>query len=92
MEIEHGTKTFRNTLVDPFLPDDLTPYCYRHTYCTDLQDAGVPLVVASRLMGHSDVKITARVYTHASKDSFNDALAKIEKRYDTKYDTECCRK
>ena len=78
MELTHGTKVFRNALVDPFLPDDLTPYCYRHTYCTDLQDAGVPLVVASRLMGHSDVKITAQVYTHASKDSFNDALKKIE--------------
>ena len=91
MELEHGTKTFRNALVDPFLPDDLTPYCYRHTYCTDLQDAGVPLVVASRLMGHSDVKVTAKIYTHASTDSFQDALVKIEKHgaqgYDTGYDT-----
>lgn len=81
MELEHGTKVKRNALVDPFLPSDLTPYCYRHTYCTDLQDAGVPLVVASRLMGHSDVKLTARVYTHASQDSFNDALSRIDARF-----------
>jgi integrase len=79
MEIEQGTKVFRNALVNPSLPDDLTPYCYRHTYCTDLQDAGVPLVVASRLMGHSDIKVTAKIYTHASKDSFQDALKRIEK-------------
>lgn len=78
MELEHGTKTSRNKLVDPYLPDDLTPYCYRHTYCTDLQDKGVPLVVASRLMGHSDIKMTAKVYTHASKDSFQDAYERIE--------------
>ena len=78
MEIEHGTMVVRNALVDPFLPDDLTPYCYRHTYCTDLQDAGVPIVVASRLMGHSDIKITAKIYTHASEASFKDAQAKID--------------
>ena len=78
MEIEHGTKVFKNALVNPFLPDDLTPYCYRHTYCTDLQDAGVPLVVASRLMGHSDIKVTAKIYTHASEASFRDAQVKID--------------
>lgn len=58
--------------------DGITPYIYRHTYCTDLQDAGVPLVVASRLMGHSDVKVTAKIYTHASTSSFEDALSRIE--------------
>ncbi len=78
MELEHGTKTYRNALVDPFLPEDLTPYCYRHTYCTDLQDAGVPLAVAARLMGHADISLTAQIYTHASEGSFEDARAKIE--------------
>ena len=80
MELEHGTQVKRNALVEPHLPPDFTPYLYRHTYCTDLQDAGVPLVVAARMMGHSDVKITARIYTHASADSFDDALARIEVR------------
>ena len=78
MELEHGTKTYRNKLVEPFLPEDLTLYCYRHTYCTDLQDAGVPLAVASRLMGHSDISLTAKIYTHASEDSFADAMRKID--------------
>ena len=38
---------------------DLTPYCLRHTFCTDLQRAGVPINVAKELMGHSDISITA---------------------------------
>ena len=44
--------------------DDLTPYCLRHTYCTDLRDAGIPLSTAKDLMGHSTVKLTADIYTH----------------------------
>lgn len=77
MEIENGATLFRNRVVSPVLPDDLVPYCYRHTYCTDLQDAGVPITVASRLMGHSDIKITAKIYTHHSQESFDDARDKI---------------
>ena len=56
----------------------LVPYDLRHTYCTDLERAGVPLNVASRLMGHSSVEITARIYTHTSKDMFDDAASKLD--------------
>lgn len=79
MELEAGAKVFRNAVIDHVLSDDLTPYCFRHTYCTDLQDAGVPLVVASRLMGHSDVSLTAKIYTHASDTSFEDAKKLLNK-------------
>ena len=79
MEIENGAKLFRLQIVDPVLPDDLVPYCYRHTYCTDLQDAGVPVTVAKVLMGHSDISVTANIYTHHSKDSFEDAREKINR-------------
>lgn len=43
---------------------DLTPYCLRHTYCTDLQRKGVPLNVAKYFMGHSNISTTAGIYTH----------------------------
>ena len=79
MELETGAKTFRNAIVEHVLPDDLTPYCFRHTYCTDLQDAGVPLVVASRLMGHSDIRMTSEIYTHASDSSFEEAKKLLNK-------------
>lgn len=55
----------------------LEPYDLRHTYCSDLERAGVPINVASQLMGHADIKITARIYTHTSKDVFEDAAAKL---------------
>ena len=79
MEIENGAETFRGAIVEPTLPEDLKPYCYRHTYCTDLQDAGVPVTVAFRLMGHANITITAEIYTHHSKQSFEDARDRINK-------------
>ena len=79
MDIENGAELFRNHVVESTLADDLRPYCYRHTYCTDLQDAEVPITVAQRLMGHSDIKMTAQIYTHHSQKSFEDARNKIER-------------
>lgn len=38
-------------------------HALRVTYCTRLARAGVPLQVAQQLMGHSDPKLTASVYT-----------------------------
>lgn len=81
MDIENGAKTFRRHVVESTLADDLTPYCYRHTYCTDLQDAGVPVTVAQKLMGHSTIRVTADIYTHHSKASFDDARERINALY-----------
>lgn len=84
MNIEMGCKTFKGGLVPPYpVAEDLVMYCLRHTYCTDLQAAGVPINVARELMGHSDISITAQIYTHGSKESFEDArnaIDNLEKR------------
>lgn len=82
MDIENGAETFRGHIVESTLAEDLRPYDYRHTYCTDLQDAGVPITVAQRLMGHSDIKMTAQIYTHHTPKSFEDAREKINKLTD----------
>lgn len=82
MDIENGAKLFRGGVVESTLADDLSPYCYRHTYCTDLQDAGVPVTVAKELMGHSDIKMTADIYTHHSPRAFEDAREKINRHAD----------
>lgn len=47
------------------IADDLVLYCLRHTFCTDLQKAGVPINQAKYLMGHSDISVTANIYTHS---------------------------
>ena len=55
------------------MADDLTPYCLRHTYATDLQSASVPLNVAKDLPGHQSIARTSQIYTHLSVDAFAEA-------------------
>ena len=70
MNIAMGCQMYRNKLIPPYpLADDFTLYNLRHTYCTDLEKKGVPINIASRLMGHSSISITSKVYTHASTEA-----------------------
>ena len=59
----------------------ITPYDLRHTYCTDLAKSGVPLVTASKLMGHSSVNLTARIYTHVDQEMTLIAAARLDAFY-----------
>ena len=69
MNISMGCRVYRNALVPPYpLADDFVPYNLRHTYCTDLQKAGVDIRTAQKLMGHADIQTTANIYTHQDED------------------------
>ena len=57
---------------------DYRLYDIRHTYCTNLEKAGVPINIASRLMGHSDISITSKIYTHASDEAIEIARKCID--------------
>lgn len=88
MNIAAGCRVYRNQVLPPFaVAPDFTPYCLRHTFCTDLQAAGVPINVAREFMGHSSIELTSRIYTHHSEDAFlfaADALEKFRSKSDTK--------
>ena len=47
------------------LPVELSPHATRHTAATNTLYAGVPLQVASYILGHADTAITAKTYSHA---------------------------
>lgn len=78
LDIAMGAKLERNKIVESKVAPDLVPYCLRHTFCTDLQDAGVPLNVAKELMGHSDIQTTANIYTHRSKSSIHRGMQLLD--------------
>lgn len=81
MNLAMGCRTYRNKLVPPYpLADDFVMYNLRHTYCTDLEKAGVPINIASRLMGHSNISITSKIYTHASTEALEIARDLINKK------------
>lgn len=74
LNVSMGCRVFRNALVPPYpLAPDFTPYNLRHTYCTDLQKAGVDVRTAQKLMGHSSIQMTVNIYTHVDNDSISDA-------------------
>ena len=76
INIEMGCKMYRNALVPPFpLAPDLVPYCLRHEYCTDLARRGVDIRIAQKLMGHSDIKLTANIYTNLNNDDISEVAA-----------------
>ncbi len=81
LDISMGAKLYRNQITVSVVAADLAPYCLRHTYCTDLQDAGVPINIAKYLMGHSDISITAKIYTHTTEQAIQDAAEKINRHH-----------
>lgn len=78
LNIAAGCNMYRNKLVPPYpIADDLVPYCLRHTFCTDLQKAGVDIRVAQYLMGHASITMTANIYTHIDEEAIADAADKM---------------
>lgn len=57
----------------------VTPYSLRHSYATHLLDHGANLRVIQELMGHRSLDST-RVYTHVSKHTLMDTLARCHPR------------
>lgn len=78
LDIHMGAEVYRNKIVRSVIADDLTPYCLRHTFCTDLQKAGVPLNVAKELMGHSDIQTTANIYTHRDTGLLHENMSLLD--------------
>lgn len=73
MNIKMGCKLYRNELIPPLpFSDEITPYCLRHTYCTNLCKGGVDIRKAQKLMGHANIEMTADIYTHVGKDQLID--------------------
>ncbi|MEI3103409.1 MAG: tyrosine-type recombinase/integrase [Oscillospiraceae bacterium] len=49
------------------------PHCCRHTFATLTREAGADIRVIQELLGHSDIKTTAR-YSHADFSSMQSAV------------------
>ena len=57
----------------------VTPHVLRHTFCTNMQQAGLAPKSLQYVMGHSDPEITMSLYTHSDYDfvehAFHEALS-----------------
>lgn len=59
--------------------EKITPHMFRHTYATLLYTSGVDVLSASKLLGHSDVSITLKVYTHLQETRYQISIDKLDK-------------
>jgi integrase len=80
LDIRMGAKIYRNKIVESVVAADLTPYCLRHTFCTDLESMGIPINIAKVLMGHADIQTTAKIYTHTQQDVLHKEMEKFKAR------------
>ncbi|MBP5727062.1 MAG: site-specific integrase [Clostridia bacterium] len=60
-------------------PVNIRPHDLRHTYCTMLVDAGVPLKQAMSWLGHADEKMILRVYDHVHQSRTSASIKQVEK-------------
>ncbi len=54
----------------------------RHTRATLLIETGVPLVTVKELLGHSNIAITANIYTHTRLPHQADAISQLDAQLD----------
>lgn len=51
------------------LPKKVTPHTMRHTFCTNMANAGMNPKALQYIMGHSDIKMTLGYYTHTTSET-----------------------
>lgn len=60
-----------------------TPHCLRHTFATQLLNAGVTLEVLKELMGHRSIQNTlkyAQLYEETKRRQYTQAMERVECR------------
>lgn len=77
-DLTAGAKTYRNAVVNHVIDQSITPHYLRHTYATQLYRAGYDLKTAQYLLGHSDIRTTANIYSHIENDDAKQLAAQID--------------
>lgn len=75
-EMRWALKKYHKLHPDKPLPH-ITPHVFRHTFCTNMANAGMDVKNLQYVMGHSDVTVTLNVYTDARLERAADQMTKI---------------
>lgn len=80
MSPEHVSKTFRTLVANTGLPR-IRLHDLRHTHASHLILAGVNMKTVQERLGHSDVVITLKFYSHVLPTTQREAVRKLERLY-----------
>lgn len=59
-------------------PKGVSLHLLRHTMASQMLDGGVPLTVVSQRLGHSSIRVTADIYSHAMHGQDDEAVRRWE--------------
>ena len=81
MHIEHQMKYALNKYnrLNPENPLPKIPHVFRHTFCTNMTNAGMEHKSLEYVMGHGDISTAMNVYTHARYDCAEASMGRILK-------------
>lgn len=65
----------------------VTPHTLRHTAATWMAQAGVPIWIISKYLGHTSTRTTERIYAHHNPDFLIEAKQALERRPEQKRPT-----
>lgn len=69
---------FKPALRRAGLPDGVTLYGLRHTFATLWFEAGEPIEVLSRILGHTNVKITSDIYVQVRQEMQAASIGRLD--------------
>jgi len=69
----HTVENHRKDRIHKENMPNVTAHQFRHGFATECYNAGVPMEVAARMMGHEDSQMIKRVYLDINEDMMDDA-------------------
>ena len=78
--IFRGIKNKYNKCCELKLPNKLTPHVLRHTFCTNWANDGMNPRTLQYIMGHKNIEMTLKYYTHPTYSSARAEMERIIKQ------------
>lgn len=66
------------------LPQVMTPHTMRHTFCTNMANAGMNPKALQYIMGHASIVMTLNYYAHATFQSAQEEMNRLETKVESK--------
>lgn len=79
LNIQAGGRVASRSRAKLSVIDNITPHMFRHKYATLLYKAGVDVKSAQRFLGHADINMTLKIYTHLSQQKEQEAIDSLNK-------------
>lgn len=79
MHLENYMRGVRHKYIKQYgntLPN-ITPHVLRHTFCTNMQQAGIDVKSLQYMMGHSNASVTLDVYSHVDYNAVERAFERV---------------